>query len=125
VYPVRPEKEKELEARLARLGVREADLGEQFVRSSGAGGQHVNKTSTCVLLTHLPTGLQVKAQENRSQALNRFLARRRLCDLLEARIPVPDAPPRKPPKKRKQKDRLRRRRAKKYAPSSFDPRGGD
>ncbi|MBN8218841.1 MAG: peptide chain release factor-like protein [Spirochaetes bacterium] len=125
MYPVRPEKAKELEARLARLKVRESDLDEQFIRSQGAGGQHVNKSSTCVLLTHLPTGIQVKAQENRSQSLNRFQARRRLCELLEARIPVPDAPRRKPPKKRKQKDRLRRRRAKKYAPPSFDPRGGD
>ena len=68
------------------LGVREEDVEEQFVRSSGAGGQKVNKASTCVLLHHRPTGIRVKCQKERSQALNRFLARRILLDKVEAML---------------------------------------
>jgi protein subunit release factor B len=68
------------------LGVREQDIEEQFVRSSGAGGQKVNKTSTCVVLHHRSTGIRVKCQTERSQALNRFLARRILLDKIEAKL---------------------------------------
>ena len=75
-FPVSPKKEKQLSERMQALGVRERDIEEQFVRSSGAGGQKVNKVSTCVLLHHRPSGVRVKCQEERSQALNRFLARR-------------------------------------------------
>ena len=69
---------------MAALGVREADLEELFVRSGGHGGQNVNKTSTCVMLLHRPTGLQVKCQTTRQQGLNRFLARRLLLDKIES-----------------------------------------
>jgi len=65
--------------------VRETDLEETFVRSGGHGGQNVNKTSTCVMLLHRPTGLQVKSQATRQQGLNRFIARRLLLDKIEAR----------------------------------------
>ena len=82
-FPVRPEKEAQLAQRMAALGVREGDIEESFVRSGGHGGQNVNKTSTCVMLVHRPTGLQVKCQETRQQALNRFLARRLLLDKIE------------------------------------------
>ncbi len=81
--PISPEKEKALLERMARLGVAESDLRETFVRSSGPGGQKVNKTSTCVQLVHVPTGLTVKCQRERSQAMNRFLARRLLLDRIE------------------------------------------
>lgn len=67
------------------VGMNESDLTEHFVRSSGAGGQNVNKTSTCVVLKHIPTGIEVKCQIDRSQAVNRFLARRILLEKLEKR----------------------------------------
>jgi protein subunit release factor B len=85
-FGVSSEKEAALAERLSRLGVQPVDLVEKFVRAGGPGGQNVNKTSTAVYLKHLPTGIEVKMQQERSQALNRFLARRTLADKLEARL---------------------------------------
>jgi protein subunit release factor B len=82
-FPVSLEKETQLARRMAALGVRESDLEETFVRSGGHGGQNVNKTATCVMLLHRPTGLQVKCQSTRQQGLNRFFARRLLLDKVE------------------------------------------
>ena len=81
--PVSAEKEKTLQDRMKSLGVSECDFEESFIRSSGPGGQKVNKSSSCVYLIHLPTGLFVKCQRERSQSLNRFLARRLLLDKIE------------------------------------------
>ncbi|MBI2209441.1 MAG: peptide chain release factor-like protein [Deltaproteobacteria bacterium] len=86
LHIVSPKKEKFLLERMRALGVREQEIEEQFVRSSGAGGQKVNKASTCVVLYHRPTGIRVKCQRERSQALNRFLARRILLDKIEAKL---------------------------------------
>ena len=82
-FPVTPDKEDHLAQRMVALGVREADIEESFVRSGGHGGQNVNKSATCVMLLHRPTGLQVKCQTTRQQGLNRFLARRLLLDKIE------------------------------------------
>lgn len=86
LYPVSSQKEKQLQERMQSLGVREQDIDEQFIRSSGAGGQNVNKVSSCVVLHHRPTGTRVRCQKERSQGLNRFLARRLLLDKIEATI---------------------------------------
>jgi protein subunit release factor B len=83
---VTTEKRVALEARMAALGIREQDLVEKFVLGAGKGGQKVNKTSSCVYLRHTVTGLDVKCQRERSRELNRFLARRELCDRMEERI---------------------------------------
>ena len=83
-FPVSAEKRLALIERMRRLGVRDEDLEERFIRSSGPGGQRVNKVSTCVVLGHRPTGLEVRCQRERLQVLNRFLARRLLLDRLEA-----------------------------------------
>jgi protein subunit release factor B len=75
IFSVSSLKEKQLKEKMAALNIREEDIEESFIRSGGKGGQHVNKTSTCVYLKHIPTGIEVKCQEERSQAMNRYRAR--------------------------------------------------
>jgi len=82
-FPVSPDKLAQLQQRMSALGVNEAEIEETFVRSGGAGGQKVNKSSSCVMLLHRPTGLRVKSQATRHQAMNRLLARRLLLDKIE------------------------------------------
>ncbi len=72
-----------MEARLEKLGVTPDTLTEKFIHGSGSGGQKINKTASCVYLKHHPTGIEVKCQQQRSRELNRFLARRELCERLE------------------------------------------
>lgn len=79
-------KEKILKDKMERLGIYEKDIVEKFVRSSGKGGQKVNKTSTCVYLKHIPTGIEVKCQRERSQSVNRFIARKLLASKIETLI---------------------------------------
>jgi len=113
-FGVTQAKEAELRARMESCGLREADIEEHFVSSGGPGGQKVNRSATCVYLRHLPTGLEVKMQQARSQALNRFFARRRLCELIEARWLGAESPEaRRRERLRKQKARRRRRTHKK------------
>lgn len=109
-FGVTQKKQQELEARMVRLGLCEQDMQERYVRSSGPGGQKVNKTASCVYLKHLLSGLEVKMQLRRSQGLNRYYARKRLCELLE-RERLGDKSPAalKAEKIRKQKQRRRRR----------------
>jgi len=84
LYGVNIKKQRDLEKRLEKLGILEKDIVEKFVLSSGKGGQKVNKSSTCVYLKHIPTGIEVKCQEERLQSINRFLARRILADKIES-----------------------------------------
>ena len=111
-FKVSAAKQKSLVEKMQRLGLREADLEEKFIRSSGRGGQKVNKTSSCVYLKHRPTGIEVKCQEERSQALNRFLARRRLVKKLETRILGKFSEERKRIEKIRRQKRKRSKRAK-------------
>ncbi len=83
IFNVSSSKEKALLDRMRELNVNEDDLEERFIRSSGPGGQKTNKTSSCVCLRHIPTDITVKYQRERSQALNRFFARRTLLDQIE------------------------------------------
>ncbi len=110
-FAVSDEKNRWLAARMAELGVREEDLEEQFVRSSGKGGQHVNKSSTCVFLRHRPTGLEVKCMRERSQSVNRFLARRELMEKIAALAGLPTAATAERERIRRQKARKKRRSA--------------
>jgi peptide chain release factor len=103
-FGVSADKERALAARLQALKIYEADLDETFMRSSGPGGQHVNKTSTCVRLIHRPTGISVKVQQGRSQGLNRFLARRLLANRLE------EAMQEKASVQKQQRERIRRQK---------------
>lgn len=79
-FPVSPETEAALTRRMERLGIREEDLNERFLRGGGKGGQKINKTSSTVVLRHLPSGTEVRCAQERSQAMNRFFARRLLCE---------------------------------------------
>ena len=82
-FAVSEEKNKWLKEKMEALQVHEKDILEKFVRSSGKGGQKVNKSATCVYLKHLPTGIEVKCMKDRSQSINRFLARRQLVEKIE------------------------------------------
>ncbi|HNR37046.1 MAG TPA: peptide chain release factor-like protein [Candidatus Hydrogenedentes bacterium] len=109
-FGVTPRKEAELRERMDACGLREEDLDESFMSSGGPGGQKVNRSATCVRLVHRPTGIEVKMQQARSQSLNRFYARRRLCELVEAvRLGSASPASKEQARIRKQKQRRRRR----------------
>lgn len=120
-FAVSEEKNRQLREAMAAAGVREEDLEERFVRSSGAGGQHVNKTSTCVQIRHRPSGIEVRCMRDRSQSVNRFLARRelleRLCGL--AGLATPRSTEQE--KIRRRKASRQRKSARKYSESPGDP----
>ena len=82
---VSKEKKEDLEKKMLLLGISEDDLIEKFILGSGSGGQKINKTSSCVYLKHIPSGIEIKCQKERSRELNRFIARRELCLRIEER----------------------------------------
>ena len=112
IFGVSRKKEEALRAKMASLGIKESHLDEIFIHSGKSGGQNVNKTSTCVYLKHRPSGVEVKCQAERSQALNRFLARRILTDKIESLILGREAQAQKKIEKIKRQKRKRSRRAK-------------
>ena len=83
---IKKEKLDELEKRMAKLGLLETDILEKFILGSGSGGQKINKTASCVYLKHLPTGIEMKCQRDRSREMNRYYARKELCERLEKQI---------------------------------------
>jgi protein subunit release factor B len=114
-FGVSEKKEKELLEKMRKLGLKEEDLIEKFVLSSGKGGQKRNKTSTCVYLKHIPTGIEVKCEKTRSQSLNRFFARRILVEKIEENLLGKESSSyRKILKKIKQKKKREKRAKEKY-----------
>ena len=113
-FAVSEEKNRWLKNKMELLGVGEQDLEERFIHSSGNGGQHVNKSCSCVYLKHIPTGVEVKCMEARSQSLNRFLARRLLLEKVEALSGAVTKKDLAAEKLRRQKARRKRRSAVKY-----------
>ncbi|MSM39985.1 MAG: peptide chain release factor-like protein [Geobacter sp.] len=120
-FAVSEEKNRQLREAMAALGIREEDLEERFVRSSGAGGQHVNKTATCVWLKHRPSGLEVKCMRDRSQSVNRFLARRELVERLAAQAGQVTPRGAEQEKLRRQKAKRRQKARRKYSAATGEP----
>lgn len=116
LFAVSEAKNRWLAERMQELGVREEELEERFVRSSGKGGQHVNKTSTCVQIRHLPSGIEARCDRERSQSLNRFLARRELLEKLARARGLTTPEDERVAKLKKQKAR-RQRRSRSAAPA--------
>ena len=112
MFGVSPEKELALMERLNDLGIRQEDVIEKFIRSGGHGGQNVNKVSTCVYLKHVPTGIEVKCQKERSQALNRYHARKMLADKIENLIKGKESAEQQKIEKIRRQKRKRSKRAK-------------
>ena len=119
-FSVSEEKNRWLKERMESLGVREKDLEESFIRSSGKGGQHVNKSSTCVRIRHIPTGIEVKCMTERSQSINRFLARRELMEKIARQMGIPAPKSLEEEKIRCRKARQKRRSAVKCGVTNRD-----
>ena len=109
VFSVSPQKQQALLARMAELQIREEDIEERFVRSSGRGGQHLNKTSSAAQVRHLPTGIEARCGRERSQSLNRFLARRELLEKIARSRGLHTVDDEEAARIRKQKNRRNRR----------------
>jgi len=109
---ISPARQKALEQRMQELGIREKDLEESFIKGAGKGGQKINKTSSCVRLTHTPSGIEIRCQQSRSQADNRYFARHELCEKLAEQIAGEKNERRQAAEKIRRQKRRRSRRAK-------------
>lgn len=117
-FAVSEEKNKGLREKMESLHILEKDVAEKFIRSSGKGGQKVNKTATCVYLKHIPTGIEVKCMKDRSQSINRFLARRELIEKIAELSGEATAKSIKEEKLKKQKTKRKKKAKDKYAAAS-------
>ncbi|VGO14198.1 Peptide chain release factor 1 [Pontiella desulfatans] len=106
------EKWEKLLAWMEKLGIAESDLEEHFIRGSGKGGQKINKTSSCVQLHHAPTGTEIRCHKTRSQADNRYWARRDLCEKIEEELLGEQSKKQQAFEKIRRQKRRRSRRAK-------------
>jgi protein subunit release factor B len=106
------EKWEKLRERMKTLGILEQDLDERFIRGSGHGGQKINKTSSCVQLSHGPESIELRCQKTRSQADNRYWARHELCERIEEKILGEASAKRQAEEKIRRQKRRRSRRAK-------------
>ncbi len=106
------EKHEKLRARMEKLGILEQELEEHFIRGSGSGGQKINKTSSCVQLIHKPSNIEIRCQQTRSQADNRYWARRDLCERIEEKILGEKSAKQQAAEKIRRQKRRRSRRAK-------------
>ena len=95
--------------RMAKIGLRDEDIEESFIRGTGAGGQKINKTSSTVVLVHVPTGTEVRCQRERSQSVNRLVAREELCAKLEQKLQAVRQEKRDAVEKKKRQNRKRPR----------------
>lgn len=114
IFPVSTEKITWLKEKMNLLGIDEKDIEEKFIRSSGKGGQKVNKTSSCVYLKHIPTGIEVKCMKERSRSVNRFLARRELIKKIERFYGLKALEDIERLKIKKQKEKRKKRSKQKY-----------
>ncbi|KJJ84741.1 class I peptide chain release factor [Candidatus Omnitrophus magneticus] len=122
-FAVKPEKNLQLQKKMTLLNILESELEENFIRCSGRGGQKVNKTSAGVYIKHIPTGIEVKCMKERSQSINRFLARRLLAEKIEAAMKGDGDPTlNKTLKAKKQKLKRKSRAVAKY---SYKTQQGD
>ncbi|MDR3125422.1 MAG: peptide chain release factor-like protein [Endomicrobium sp.] len=111
-FGVTLKKQNELEKKFEKYNIKESDIKEKFIRSSGKGGQNVNKVSTAVYLKHVPSGVEVKCSKERSQTINRFFARRLLVEKIEEQISGIISSKHKEIEKIRQQKRKRSKRAK-------------
>ena len=98
------EKEEKLQKRMEKLQIKEEDLLEKFILGSGPGGQKIQKSHSCVYLKHIPTGIEIKCQKDRSREANRYFARSLLCEQVETHIQKEKS------KKQQQQEKTRRQK---------------
>ena len=111
--PIRKEKQQQLLSEMKRLNIQEEDIQEKFILGSGSGGQKINKSSTCVALHHIPSNITIKMQKSRERELNRYYARKALCEKIDEMIHEKKSARRQEQEKIRRQKRRRSRKAQK------------